>query len=114
MPHLSGNHIIARSGPRISIDDGPLKNAPPRRQQFTAGNRGVESTTARPSIRWAADAGFFDFLVDRRFPELPSEQPHSSGEAAIIRGARKSQRVITATGHQARADRQPGRHLVGF
>ena len=59
-------------------------------------------------------AGFFDFLVDRRFPELPSEQPHSSGEAAIIRGARKSQRVITATGHQARADRQPGRHLVGF
>ena len=21
MPHLSGNHIIARSGPRISIDD---------------------------------------------------------------------------------------------
>ena len=31
---------------------------------------------ARPSIRWAADDGlraalcFFDFLVDRRFPEL--------------------------------------------
>ena len=25
MPHLSGNHIIARSGPRISIDDAPLK-----------------------------------------------------------------------------------------
>ena len=51
---------------------------------MTAGNGGVESITARPSIRWAADGGlraalcFFDFWLTAGSRNFPSEQPFRS------------------------------------